>query len=69
MADTSKKDEKKETPMSMEDLDQVVGGLIRGTVGNDTLEGTDGNDYIYGDKGEDSLLSGDGNDTLDGRGL
>ncbi len=50
----------------MEDLDQVVGGLIRGTVGNDTLEGTDGNDYMYGDKGADSISGGDGNDTLDG---
>ncbi len=64
MADTSKKDEKKE--MSMEDLDQVVGGLIRGTTGNDTIKGTDGNDFIYGDKGEDSISGGDGNDTLDG---
>ncbi len=64
MADETQKDEKKE--MSMEELDQVVGGLIRGTVGNDTLEGTDGNDYMYGDKGEDSISGGDGNDTLDG---
>ncbi len=67
MADKSKKDEKKETPMSMEDLDQVVGGIhIHGTDDNDSITGTHYNDKLFGKGGEDFIDGGDGNDTLDG---
>ena len=61
-------DDKKDEQMSMNDLDQVVGGAgwIKGGQGDDTLIGGDGDDKIVGKGGEDFIVGGDGDDTLDG---
>ena len=47
-------DDKKDEQMSMNDLDQVVGGAgwIKGGQGDDTLIGGDGDDKIVGKGGE-----------------
>ena len=59
---------KKDKQMSMDDLDQVVGGAgwIKGTNDDDFMVGGDGNDKMVGKGGEDFLVGGDGDDTLDG---
>lgn len=45
--DVKKAEEKKDSPMSLEELDQVVGGQrVFGGSGDDLLAGTDGNDVI-----------------------
>jgi Ca2+-binding RTX toxin-like protein len=61
-------EDKKDKPMSMDELDQVVGGAgwIKGTGGDDTIIGGDGDDKIVGKGGEDFIVGGDGDDTLDG---
>jgi Ca2+-binding RTX toxin-like protein len=44
----------------------IMGALIYGGPGNDTISGGDGNDSIYGEDGDDSLMGGGGNDYLSG---
>jgi trimeric autotransporter adhesin len=44
----------------------VVGGLLVGTAGNDTLTGTAGNDTLLGGAGNDTLIGLAGDDVLNG---
>jgi len=66
--DDKKSDDKKDEQMSMEDLDQVVGGAgwIKGTGDDDFMVGGDGDDKIRGGGGADFIVGGAGDDTLDG---
>ncbi|MEJ8849671.1 calcium-binding protein [Variovorax rhizosphaerae] len=48
------------------DTAAILGKLLAGTPGNDTLRGSVGNDTITGGKGDDILNGAAGNDTLDG---
>ncbi|MBO1077358.1 calcium-binding protein [Roseomonas marmotae] len=51
------------TPLSLDDLDQVVGGVFRqGTAGHDTVEGSSEADVIFGGAGNDMISTGAGND-------
>ncbi|WP_039913080.1 calcium-binding protein, partial [Cellvibrio mixtus] len=40
--------------------------MVRGGLGDDTINAAGGNDVLFGEAGNDSLLGGDGNDVLDG---
>ena len=62
------KEDKKDKEMSMDDLDQVVGGAgwQKGTKDDDFMVGGDGDDKMVGKGGEDFLVGGGGDDILDG---
>jgi Ca2+-binding RTX toxin-like protein len=61
-------DKTEDKQMSLEEMDQVVGGTgwTKGTNEDDFIVGGDGNDKVTGKGGEDFIVGGDGNDTLDG---
>ncbi|MDY0238059.1 MAG: calcium-binding protein, partial [Campylobacterales bacterium] len=60
---------------SLNDIDNLIGGVIYGGRGDDVITGTDGDDEIYGGsgndiisakKGNDIVYGGEGNDTIYG---
>ena len=59
---------KKDKQMSMDDLDQVVGGAgwTKGGEQEDFMVGGDGDDKLNGKGGADVIIGGAGNDIIDG---